>query len=153
MRTTQNSVRKQKPLCRNTQVLKIKCGQLFFLFCLASVRPFEAGANILQMGALSSALGIPLHLACTDVTTSDDEIVTVKCFDLFPQSESGASTTSGATSSIRSYSLSSTTDKHPEQGRDDNNSAMPAGNLFSSDRMPLVVLLSRAGQYGILYRK
>ncbi|XP_066358000.1 uncharacterized protein [Miscanthus floridulus] len=122
------------------------------LFCIASVRPFDAEADMLQMSALSNALGIPMHLALVDGTMNNG-IAQVKCFDFFPQSESRVSTTSGPLSLITSYCLSSATDKHPEQGRDDSNSAMPSGNLLSSDHMPLVSLLSRTGQCDILYRK
>ncbi|XP_002441806.2 ubiquitin thioesterase otubain-like isoform X2 [Sorghum bicolor] len=57
------------------------------LFCIASVRPFDAEANTLQMSALSNALGIPTHLALVD-GTMDNGIAQVKCFDFFPQSES-----------------------------------------------------------------
>ena len=116
------------------------------------MRPFDAEANTLQMSALSNALGIPTHLALVD-GTMDNGIAQVKCFDFFPQSESRVSTTSGPLNLITSYCLSSATDKHPKQGRDDSNSAMPAGNLLSSDHMPLVSLLSRPYRCDILYRK
>lgn len=157
----------------NMETLEINCGQLFFWlirkneanqyyfaitncahysalwlwwqFCITFVRPFDAGVNILQMRALSHALGIPLCLKLVD-ETENNGTAQVTCFDFLPQLESGVSRTSDPLSSIRSYYLSSTTDKHPEQGRD-----MPSGNL--SNRMPLVTLLVMNGDYAILYRK
>ncbi|KAG0519977.1 hypothetical protein BDA96_08G033200 [Sorghum bicolor] len=105
------------------------------LFCKESVRPFGADVISLQMMALPQALGIPLHLAAVDGTVNDGP-VQVKCIDIIPRS--------GPLSSSRKYYLSSATDKPP---------VLPAGNLFLSDRMPLVILLKSSNGTAILYRK
>ena len=108
------------------------------------MRPFGAGIEILQTRALSQALGIPVHVAFVDGAMKDGT-VQVQCLDFVPQSESGVSRTSGSLSSISQYYLSSATDKHP---------VLPAGNLFSSDRMPLVtIFMTAAHTTAILYRK
>ncbi|XP_066355991.1 OVARIAN TUMOR DOMAIN-containing deubiquitinating enzyme 1-like [Miscanthus floridulus] len=113
-------------------------------FCIQYVRPFGAGIEILQTRALSQALGIPVHVAFVDGAMKDGA-VQVQCLDFVPQSESGVSRTSGSLSSISQYYLSSATDKHP---------VLPAGNLFSSDRMPLVtIFMTAAHTTAILYRK
>ncbi|XP_066360190.1 uncharacterized protein [Miscanthus floridulus] len=115
-----------------------------FQFCIQYVRPFGAGIEILQTRALSQALGIPVHVAFVDGAMKDGT-VQVQCLDFVPQSESGVSRTSGSLSSIRQYYLSSATDKQP---------VLPAGNLFSSDRMPLVtIFMTAAHTIAILYRK
>ncbi|KAJ1265734.1 hypothetical protein BS78_08G098300 [Paspalum vaginatum] len=122
------------------------------LISVKAVRPLSAEASTLHMRALSYALGIPLCLALVD-TTMNNGIIQVQCYDFFPQSiSSGVSTTSGPLKSMRSYYLSSSTDKQG-QGRDSNSVMLPAGSLVSSDRMPLVTLLRRKGQCDILYRK
>ncbi|KAG0519978.1 hypothetical protein BDA96_08G033300 [Sorghum bicolor] len=114
------------------------------LFCIESVRPFGAGIEILQIRAISQALGIPVHVAVVDGAMKDGT-VQVLCLDFVPQSESGVSRTSGSLSSIRQYSLSSATDQHP---------VLPAGNLFLSDRMPLVtIFMTTANTTAIMYRK
>ncbi|XP_066360460.1 uncharacterized protein [Miscanthus floridulus] len=105
------------------------------LFCKESVRPFDADVTLLQMKALSQALGIPLHLAAVDGVKIGGT-VQVKCIDIIPRS--------GPLSSTRRYYLSSATDKQ---------SFLPPGNLFSSDRMPLVTLLITPNATAILYRK
>lgn len=116
------------------------------------MRPFGAEAGGVQMSALSVALGIPLHLAYVDKSV-DNRTVQVKCVDFLPQSESGASRRLRPLSAITIYYLSSATDKHPGQGRDDSNLTMPPGNLFSSDLKPLVTLMSGNGSIAVLYRK
>ncbi|XP_066356683.1 OVARIAN TUMOR DOMAIN-containing deubiquitinating enzyme 1-like [Miscanthus floridulus] len=105
------------------------------LFCKESGRPFDADVTLLQMKALSQALGIPLHLAAVDGVKIGGT-VQVKCIDIIPRS--------GPLSSTRRYYLSSATDKQ---------SFLPPGNLFSSDRMPLVTLLVTPNATAILYRK
>jgi hypothetical protein len=99
------------------------------------VRPFGADVILLQMMALSQALGIPLHLAAVDGTMNDGP-VQVKCYDIIPRS--------GPLSSSRRYYLSSATDKLP---------VLPAANLFSSGRMPLVIILMTPNATAVLYRK
>ena len=100
------------------------------------MRPFDADVTLLQMKALSQALGIPLHLAAVDGVKIGGT-VQVKCIDIIPRS--------GPLSSTRRYYLSSATDKQ---------SFLPPGNLFSSDRMPLVtIFMTAAHTTAILYRK
>ncbi|XP_062183714.1 OVARIAN TUMOR DOMAIN-containing deubiquitinating enzyme 1-like [Phragmites australis] len=124
-------------------------------YCIKAVRPTDVEATELQMRALSYALGIPLRLVVVDSFLKDG-VVQVQHVDFLPRSESGISTTSGPLDSIESYSLSSTTDKPPEQGRN-SNSVMQVGvstcDNLSSDGMPLVTLLYKKGQRDILYRK
>ncbi|XP_021301493.1 uncharacterized protein LOC8074859 isoform X5 [Sorghum bicolor] len=55
------------------------------LFCKESVRPFDADVSLLQMKALSQALGIPLHLAAVDGVKIGGT-VQVKCIDIIPRS-------------------------------------------------------------------
>ncbi|KQJ82456.1 hypothetical protein BRADI_5g09056v3 [Brachypodium distachyon] len=107
-------------------------------FCLEAVRPLDAEAFVIQMRALTGALGIPLRVEVVDNSLAG-RAVEVKHLDLFPPSESGK----GPLQLTESYHSSSTATKPLERGRSD--------DLLSSDGTPLLTLLSRRGQCDILY--
>eukprot|EP00267_Zea_mays_P030344 XP_008661800.1 uncharacterized LOC100279248 isoform X4 [Zea mays] len=117
------------------------------LHCKKSVRPFDADADLLEMKALSQALGIPLHLAAVDDNPLPDRTVQVKWIDFIPRPGPLGSIREyylGPLGSIRQYYLPSATDKHP---------VLPAENFLLSGRMPLVTILRTVRATAILYRK
>lgn len=111
------------------------------------MRPFDADADLLEMKALSQALGIPLHLAAVDDNPLPDRTVQVKWIDFIPRPGPLGSIREyylGPLGSIRQYYLPSATDKHP---------VLPAENFLLSGRMPLVTILRTVRATAILYRK
>ncbi|XP_014750974.1 ubiquitin thioesterase otubain-like isoform X2 [Brachypodium distachyon] len=107
-------------------------------FCLEEVRPLDAEALVIQMRALTRALGIPLRLEVVDKNLLG-RAVQVKCLDFFHLSESGK----GPLQLTESYHSSSTVRKPLERGGSD--------GLLSSDGTPLLTLLRRRGHCDILY--
>ncbi|PNT61014.1 ubiquitin thioesterase otubain-like [Brachypodium distachyon] len=118
--------------------LFISEGMNVIQFCLEEVRPLDAEALLIQMRALTRALGVPLRVEVVDKSLVA-QAVQVKHLDFFPPSESGK----GPHHLTESYHSSGTAPKILERGRND--------NLLSSDGTPLLTLLRRRGRCDILY--
>lgn len=114
-------------------------GVSVFQYCWTNVRPMDVEVLTLPMRALTYALGIPLRVEAVGGGKTDG-IIQVKRLDFFPRSESGK----GLLHLVESYWSSMTAPEPLEMG---------SGNLFSSDGTPLLTLLCRYNQCGILYRK